>query len=99
MAQKIINDFLAYMSKNGGNWYDWYVGVAKDPIQRLFSDHNVIEHGGIWIYSQHTGSDTVARAVEQYFLNQGCDGGSGGGSNSSCFVYAYMKSRDTNEKN
>lgn len=93
--QQIINEFLGYMAKTGGLYKEWYVGITNDPQQRLFTEHNVDEQNGNWI---HAPADTnlVARSVEDYFLNQGCDGGSGGGDNSSTTAYAYKKTVNTN---
>ncbi len=88
--QATINDILAYMRSHGGVWADWYVGIADDPKKRLFVDHAVNE-GGIWIHSGDLGDHSTARAVEKYFLDCGCDGGPGGGSNLTKFVYAYKK--------
>jgi len=87
------------MQQHGGNWYDWYVGIAADPRGRLFSDHNVTEQGGVWIHSGDTANHSIARQVEQHFLSQGCDGGSGGGSHMTTYVYAYKKTTFTNENN
>ncbi|MBU0721852.1 hypothetical protein KKA93_00075 [Patescibacteria group bacterium] len=32
----IIAEIKAFMAKWGGNYSDWYVGIASDPRQRLF---------------------------------------------------------------
>lgn len=94
-GQNIVNDFLDYMEKVGGYCGDWYIGITNDPKIRLFSQHGVDEQNGDWI---HALADTnqVARDVEKYFLDKGCDGGSGGGDNSSTKVYGYKKSQSTN---
>lgn len=82
------------MTKYGGLYRDWYVGITSNPRQRLFNDHRVDEGYG-WIYAP-ADSNQIARFVEGYFLNLGCDGGSGGGDNSSTTVYAYKKTSYTN---
>ncbi len=99
MVDQIVDEFLVYMHQHGGQWRDWYVGVASDPKDRLFNNHNVVEQGGVWIHSGNTGTETVARADERHFLDQGCDGGPGGGSYLTKFVYAYKKTAYTNENN
>lgn len=96
MEREIINEFLAHMRQNGGVGREWYVGITDDPRSRLFNDHRVSETTGAWIY-RDAGTINVARAVEQYLLDQGCDGGSGGGSTQSHFVYAYRRTASTNE--
>jgi hypothetical protein len=73
---------------------DWYVGIAADPRDRLFNDHNVDEQNGFWIYEQAT-SASVARQVEKAYLDTGHDGGGGGGDEESTYVYAYVKLQGT----
>ncbi len=100
MAQKaeIIQSFKDYMAKNGEEYSDWYVGIASDPKKRLFNDHNVRENPGIWIYDDAE-TQKIAREIEEYFINLGTDGGSGGGDSSTTYVYAYKKTAYTNEDN
>jgi len=86
--ETIIADIKAYVTKNGGTYSQWYVGIATDARQRLFNDHAVKENGDAWIYSP-CGTSSAARAIEKYFLAQGMKGGSGGGDEGSGYVYAY----------
>jgi len=44
--ESIKVDIKAYIQNNGGAYSDWYVGIASDPKERLFTDHNVSEKGG-----------------------------------------------------
>lgn len=92
--KQIIDDFKGYMVKVGGLYHDWYVGITSNPKQRLFNDHGVNEKY-VWIHSP-ADTNQAARAVEEYLLSLGCDGGSGGGDNSSTVVYAYKKTSYTN---
>lgn len=98
MADKnqIIRDFTNYIGSE--SYSRWYVGIASDPKERLFGDHNVSESGGAWIY-RDAESESIARDVEKYFLNLGANGGGGGGDGSSRYVYAYRKTSTTNEDN
>jgi hypothetical protein len=91
-----IADIKAHVAECGGSYPQWYVGVAADARQRLFNDHAVSEKGDSWIYRQCTSSD-VARAVEKHFLAQSMKGGSGGGDDTSDYVYAYKIARHTVE--
>lgn len=92
IAQEIDN----HIRKCGGGYPGWYVGIASDPRTRLFNDHNVDENNGYWIYHD-CGADTSARKVEEYFIGKGCKGGTGGGDNTSRFVYAYKIRTNTRE--
>jgi len=92
----VIVKITAYIRRCGGSYPQWYVGVASDPPERLFHDHNVQEHGDQWIYVPCT-TDGAARQVEAHFLGLGCQGGPGGGDQTSRYVYAYKIRSHTTE--
>ena len=48
----------------------------------------------IGIFIQCT-SSAAARSVEKTFLDHGCDGGTGGGDDDAIYVYAYLKTSET----
>jgi hypothetical protein len=91
---RVIDDHL---ESRGGPYSAWYCGIAADPRDRLFNDHNVSEEDGKWIY-RNCGSDMAARVVEAHFLELGCQGGDGGGSRSTTSVYAYRVTATTVEE-
>ncbi len=94
--EQIIADVKDYIQKKGDEYRAWYCGISNDPRSRLFSDHNVTEEGGRWIFRKAS-SDEVAREVESHFVNVcGTDGGRGGGDYTSTCVYAYKKTPSTN---
>ena len=73
------------------------MGIAADAGDRLFNDHSVDEKGDAWIHRSAT-SSSVARTVENYFIEEkGTKGGPGGGDEISKFVYAYKIQRHTRE--
>lgn len=90
---KEINDYIVSWE---GNYRAWYVGIASNPRDRIFSDHSVNEKTDAWIY-RDAGSSNSARQVEGYFLNLGCQGGSGGGDVTTRYVYAYKINSHTIE--
>ena len=96
-AQEAYNDIVAYIKECGGAYSTWYAGITATPKQRLFTDHNVSEKDGSggWIYRQCPTSEG-ARNVEKKLLEDGCDGGSGGGDNPT-YVYAYQKVKGVTE--
>jgi hypothetical protein len=95
--QEIIIEIKFHMDRHGGNYSDWYVGIASNPRDRLFNAHNVDEKNGTWIYREAENSSS-ARDIEDYFVNTlKTDGGTGGGDYSSRYVYAYKKTFYTNE--
>ena len=89
-ALEIIDDMESYVQKHGGDWWQWYVGIAADVESRLFSDHNVCRDGDAWIYHVAPTS-RVAREVEAYLIEEhGAQGGPGGGDDATRAVYAYQ---------
>ena len=92
--QKIITDINAYMRRYRGTNADWYIGIASNVKQRLFNDHSVSEKTDAWIYRQAI-STAAAREVEKAYLDAGCDGGTGGGDDNTIYVYAYLKTPNT----
>ena len=93
---QIIADIDAHIRNCGGTYSAWYCGIASDPRQRLFTDHNVDEKNGAWII-RDCGTDTAARRVEEHFLKKGCKGGGGGGDRTTRYVYAYKITNTTRE--
>ncbi len=91
---KIIKEIEDYISRCGGSFSSWYIGIAEDPKDRLFNEHNVSEKNGSWIY-RPTSSSATARNIEKYFLDLGMYGGSGGGDYLSKAVYCYKKTYST----
>jgi len=92
--QEIISDIKNYI---GSDFSNWYIGIATNPRQRLFIDHNVNEDNGRWIYREAQSSND-ARDIEIYLIDKlGTKGDSGGGDNTTKFVYAYLITSNTKE--
>ncbi len=92
---QIIKEIDDHIRESGGGYSGWYVGIASDPRDRLFNDHNVNKDKDAWVY-RDCGSEAAARKVEKYFLDRGYDGGTGGGDISTTYAYAYKKKDHTN---
>ena len=91
----IVRIFLSHMQSYGGPDNSWYVGISQDAETRLFSDHNVSQLVGVWIWKP-ADTSTNAREVEAYFVNSyHADGAPGGGDILSDQVYAYKKTTYT----
>ncbi|GLV14738.1 hypothetical protein Heshes_24220 [Alicyclobacillus hesperidum] len=93
--ETIKSEIDAHIQQCGGAYSNWYVGIAADARDRLFSDHTVDEKKDAWIY-RNAENSTVARRIEKYFIETlGTDGGPGGGSDQTTYVYAYKKNAHT----
>ena len=93
-ADIIVAEILKYVSND--QFSNWYVGIAKDVENRLFTDHNVDKLNSQWIYDEAINSQH-ARSAEESLINSGFDGGTSGGDNQTTFVYAYRKTSNTRE--
>ena len=91
IKEKIIEHLL---KRNVEFWNEVYIGIAQDPHKRLFEEHNVKEKGGIWIYIKANSSE-CAREVEKELITLGANGGPGGGSDETIYVYAYKITNET----
>ena len=88
----IVNDIKNHADKEGSGYGNWYCGIASDPDERLFNDHNVPRgEGASWWIKRNAGSEQNARDTEEYLLNLGFNGDVGGGDYSTIHVYAYRK--------
>jgi hypothetical protein len=94
--ERVTQEIADYVRNCGGAYSQWYVGIAADPQQRLFNDHNVDRNSGAWIY-RTCGSSEEARAIEDYFILMGMKGGPGGGDSATKIVYAYKITSSTRE--
>lgn len=87
-AKEAIAAVEEHRVSRGGNRSAWYAGIAKDPEQRLFNDHNVDKGKGHWRWLRCIDEDH-ARTAEAALLDAGYQGGPGGGNHLTKYVYAY----------
>ena len=96
-SSTIIQEIIKYINGCTGLYFsDYYAGITKDPAQRLFTEHNVNENSGCWIYRRAINIEH-ARDAEKQLLEKGMKGGDGGGDNSSVYVYCYQITDQTQE--
>lgn len=93
---EIISEFINYFGlTQGTNFSNYYVGITNNVERRLFGEHNV-QKSGVWIYCGAR-SKVVAQEVEEFFLNLGMDGDTGGGTDETRVVYCYLKTGYTRQ--
>ena len=95
-VQQIKFEILAYMKEFGGDFNEWYVGIAADPKSTLFQTHKVHKEDDIWLHKQAL-TFTACRTIQRYFLDiLKTDGKalSEGDEDTDC-VYLYKKSSHT----
>lgn len=94
---QIIADVDAHLQESAKQYYsDFYIGITNDVNRRLFTEHNVDKDNAWWIYMNAIDKAT-AQAVEEYYLNKGMKGDTGGGADDSTYVYCYQISSSTKE--
>ena len=81
-------EMKAFVDRARAPYTEWYVGITDDPDDRL-REHGV--QSDDWWIVRRLGSAEVARRVEEFLRKLGCDGGPGGGDETSTAVYAYWK--------
>ena len=93
-AQEVYNEILKHIQEQGGLFSSWFCGITENIQNRLHGDHKVPEKDHWFIHRPCTSSE-AARNVEKAFLDNGCDGGTGGGDDDAVYVYAYLKASVT----
>lgn len=95
--EQIIADIDAHLQKSDKKYYsDFYIGITNDIERRLFTEHNVSRTDAWWIFREAT-NKTTAQEVEEYYLENGMKGDTGGGTEDSTFVYCYEITNKTKE--
>ncbi len=92
-SESIIMEILGFIYREGGSPKTWYIGVARDPRQRLFDEHRLNYQNDAWIY-RTAKSESEALHVQAYFLEFGLDDCEEGWQSGACAVYAYRKNTD-----
>ena len=95
-VQQIKYEILAYIKEFGGDFQDWYVGIAADPKNTMFEKHSVHKDDDIWLYKQAL-TFTACKTIQEYFLEILKTDGKAvaqGDENTDC-VYLYKKSERT----
>lgn len=89
--EQIIKLFDAHLQVSDQKSYGaFYIGITNDIERRVFGEHNVDKTEGAawWIYDTAIDKAT-AQAVEEYYLEKGMKGDTGGGTDDSIYVYCY----------
>ena len=93
-----IQQITVHINAHDPEYGHWYIGIAKDPNQRLFQQHSVDKTRGDFLVIE-TSSDEIAREVESYFTTiSHIQGGPGGGDENSKYVYIYKITPNTREE-
>lgn len=94
-----VKDIKDKIIKYVGNtdYSDWYVGITNDIDRRLFQEHGVNKDTDYWVWCQ-ANNKTDAQTVEEYFLDLGMDGDTGGGSDDTTYVYVFKKNVHTDPR-
>jgi hypothetical protein len=87
--ENIVKDFVDYINQSGGNFTEWYVGIASDARSRLFQDHGVNEESGLWLFDNAM-TLNCARNIQQHLVDTyKMQGDTSRGEYATTTVYAY----------
>ncbi len=95
-VQQMKFELLATIKEFGGNFQEWYVGIAAEPLATMTQHHGVDREQDIWIYKQAL-TFHACRTVQTYFLEKLSTDGtrvSRGQEDMDC-VYMFKKSART----
>ena len=97
LAQEIVDAFIKFIHNFGDAYYQWYVGIAADPEQKLFNDHFVNRKNDAWKY-ENAGSVKNALTIEKYLVEKfGAQADEDSAELNTTYVYAYRISDTTTE--
>lgn len=68
-VQEIKFEFLAFIKKHGGDFSDWYIGIAADPKDKLKAHHKVDQDKDAWTYKQAL-TFQACRTVQRFFQDK-----------------------------
>ncbi len=94
-AQQAHDEIVAYITEKGIAYPQWYCGIATAWQVRLFEGHQIPNKAYQWWIARKCVSNAAARQTEDALHELGCDGGPGGGDESTVHVYAYLKGKIT----
>jgi hypothetical protein len=94
--QDAIQAFLTHADSCGGDYSDWYVGVAADPERTLFEYH-LVEPRGQYMYCRLASFSDAKEAAERCRLLYGTKSGMPFGWQDAIYLYAYRMTTRTRE--
>lgn len=95
-VQQIKYEFLAYIKGLGGDFSDWYVGVAAQPERALFDEHRVRPDADPWIYKPALTSKATQTVLRYFRNNLHTDGGDAERvDDDATFVFMFRKGAGT----
>lgn len=94
-APRIFRNIRDFVSSNGDDWGNWYIGVAVDPCDRLADDHKVDIGQDLWVCSEAF-TQAEAFLVKARFVDEhGADCNDASDEKQGRFVYVYKKASHT----
>jgi hypothetical protein len=67
--KSIITQIETYIRQGGGEYGDWYIGMAGNPIDPIMEAYRLNKVQNNRFVYMETGSHQAARAAADYFLN------------------------------
>jgi hypothetical protein len=94
-GKQIVGRIKTHVTRRGGPYPTWFVGISKKPSVHLFQKHRVRKVGDAWIL-MHAESHAVARKAALFLVKKLRMAEAMRSEDPQAdFVYAYKKSRHT----
>jgi len=87
----IVSDLTLFFHKGGGTHNDWFVGIAADPQERLFAQHNLGSCDESTCRVLLAESFAAAECAKKSLLAKPFDHASNKDDGESLYVYLYKK--------
>ncbi|MGE4543281.1 MAG: hypothetical protein AB7D06_04125 [Pedobacter sp.] len=92
---RIVRNMRDFISRNGDDWANWYIGIAVDPSDRLVDDHKVDIGSDLWVCSEAFTPEEALLIKGRFVDEHGVDSDDARDEKQGRFVYAYKKAPHT----
>lgn len=94
--QEAVQAVVDHVDRCGGDYTDWYVGVASEPERTLFEYH-LVEPRGQYMYCRLASFADAQEAAKRCQMQLGTKTGMSFGLRDAIFLYAYRMTNRSRE--
>lgn len=93
---EVIHEIEDHITKNGGSFDEWVIGMTDNPKTRLFGQHKLREKGDGWICRRTFDGGQAFEIVEYFRTVRQLMSVSPSANDDAVYVYAYRRKPHTN---